>query len=300
MKRIFLSALITAGIVAATFQVLLGSERARPPEIHSLLLGTVETVKTDSPAPAPTPAETYPLVCRGAPSLKQERDTGSYVGFRFTRGTKPAGEGLAPGECSWMDRGMRADEPDKLYQDFEGVEFPPGKQPWFVEFHSPDKYWTFQVSTQLSKDWGLHLAATSSEPLDFSAIEKARGFTVIDRATVVSDLEVSYPLVCRGGKSLVMNFAASGRFISLKFTKGTKPAGDGLAPGECSWKDRGMNSGEPHGLYQYVEDIDSLKAGTLAPENRWYEELQSPDKYWTFMVYNSGRGLTVTSARPKK
>ena len=300
MKRIFLSALITAGIVAATFQVLLGSERARPPEIHSLLLGTVETVKTDSPAPAPTPAETYPLVCRGAPSLKQERDTGSYVGFRFTRGTKPAGEGLAPGECSWMDRGMRADEPDKLYQDFEGVEFPPGKQPWFVEFHSPDKYWTFQVSTQLSKYWGLHLAATSSEPLDFSAIEKARGFTVIDRARVVSDLEVSYPLVCRGGESLVMNFAASGGFISLKFTKGTKPAGDGLAPGECSWKDRGMNTGEPPWLSQSVEDMESFKAGTLAPENRWYEELHSPDKYWTFMVYKNGRQLNVTSARPNK
>ena len=297
MKRIFLSALIGIGIVVAIFQVSSGSKAATAQQGYLLAHGP-EIFKTA--APAPTPPETYPLVCRGAPSLKQERDTGSYVGFRFTRGTKPAGEGLAPGECSWMDRGMRADEPDKLYQDFEGVEFPPGKQPWFVEFHSPDKYWTFQVSTQLSKSWGIHLAATSSEPLDFSAIEKARGFTVIDRPRLPSDLEVrppSYPLVCRGGPSLKIGILRDGTKIGFEFVPGTKPAGDGLAPGECSWKDRAMNAKEPPRLSQYVEDMDRLKAGTLAPENRWYEELQSPDRYWTFMVYNKARQLNVTSAR---
>ena len=292
MKRIFFSALITAGIVAATFQVSLGSEIARPPGIHSLLWCGVETVKTGSPAPTPTPAETYPLVCRGAPSLKQEPAIGSYVGFRFTRGTKPAGEGLAPGECSWMDRGMRADEPDKLYQDFEGVEFPPGKKPWFVEFHSPDKYWTFQVSTQLSKYWGIYLAATSSKPMEFPAL--------VGTVRLPPNIEVSYPLVCRGGPSLKMVILPDMKNIGLTFVPGTKPAGDGLAPGECSWKDRGMNTGEPPRLSQYVEDMESFKAGTLAPENRWYEELQSPDKYWTFMVYNRGRRLNVTSARSKK
>jgi hypothetical protein len=60
-----------------------------------------------------------------------------------------------------------------------------------------------------------------------------------------------------------------------------------------------MNDGEPSRLSQYVEDLDSLKAGTLAPENRWYEELHSSDKYWTFMVYNKSRQLNITSARPK-
>lgn len=297
MKRIFLSALILVAMVAAIFQISSGSDATRTPRVYPFSYRGAETFKTDSPAPTPTPAETYPLVCRGAPSLKQEPATGSYVGFRFTKGTKPAGEGLAPGECSWMDRGMRADEPDKLYQDFEGVEFPPGKKPWFVEFHSPDKYWTFQVFTQLSKYWGIHLAATSAEPLEFAAIDRAKKFTVIDRAKVVSDLEVSYPLVCRGGPSLKIGILRDGTKIGFEFVPGTKPAGDGLAPGECSWKDRAMNANEPPRLSQYVEDMDSLKAGTLAPENRWYEDLHSPDKYWTFMVYNKSRQLNVTSAR---
>jgi hypothetical protein len=271
MKTILLSALIGVGMVVAISQILLGSEAARTPE-------------------------SYPLVCRGAASLKIDNGKSLtwYVGFTFTRGTKPAGEGLAPGECSWMDRAMHDDEPDKLYENVEGQEFPPGKKPWFLEINSPDKYWTFQVSTQLSKYLGKHLAVTSASPFEF---------TVKDTARVPSDLEVrppSYPLVCRGGPSLEIVIWPDSRNIGFKFVRGTKPAGEGLAPGECSWIDRRMNAGEPSRLSQNVEDLDSLKAGTLAPENRWYEELHSSDKYWTFMVYNKWRQLNVTSARPKE
>src|SRR5216684_2728595 len=85
------------------------------------------------------------------------------------------------------------------------------------------------------------------------------------------------------------------------FVRGTKPAGEGLAPGECSWVDRGMYPNEPDRVSQHVEEgSDSLKVGgTLAPENRWYEELHSSDKYWIFMVSNNGRGqMIATSARP--
>ncbi|MEO8435669.1 MAG: C1 family peptidase [Pyrinomonadaceae bacterium] len=110
-----------------------------------------------------------------------------------------------------------------------------------------------------------------------------------------------YPLVCRGGESLVIGIAPGERNIGFVFTRGTKPAGEGLGPGECSWKDRGMYPAEPDRLSQHVEEgSDSLKVGgTLAPENRWYEELHSQNKYWTFMVSNNGRGhLIATSARP--
>src|SRR5437667_8305127 len=110
-----------------------------------------------------------------------------------------------------------------------------------------------------------------------------------------------YPLVCRGGGSLVIGIAPGERNIGFVFTRGTKPAGEGLAPGECSWKDRGMHADEPDKVLQHVEEgSESLKVGgTLAPENRWYEELHSADNYWTFMVSNNGRGrLNVTSARP--
>src|SRR2546423_5863980 len=112
-----------------------------------------------------------------------------------------------------------------------------------------------------------------------------------------------YPLVCRGGGSLVIGIAPGEGNIGFTFVRGTKPAGEGLAPGECSWKDRGMYPNEPDRVSQHVEESsDSLKVGgTLAPENRWYEELHSSDKYWTFMVSNNGKGqLIATSARPNK
>ena len=112
-----------------------------------------------------------------------------------------------------------------------------------------------------------------------------------------------YPLVCRGGGSLVTGIAPGEGNIGFTFVRGTKPAGEGLAPGECSWKDRGMYPNEPDRVSQHVEEgSDSLKeGGTLAPENRWYEELHSSDKYWTFMVSNNGRGqLIASSARPNK
>ena len=110
-----------------------------------------------------------------------------------------------------------------------------------------------------------------------------------------------YPLVCRGGGSLVIGIAPGEGNIGFSFTRGTKPAGDGLAPGECSWKDRGMYPNEPDRVSQHVEGgSDSLKVGgTLAPENRWYEDLHSTDSYWTFMVSNNRLGqLIATSARP--
>ena len=109
-----------------------------------------------------------------------------------------------------------------------------------------------------------------------------------------------YPLVCRGGGGLVVGIAPGERNIGFIFVHGTRSAGEGLAPGECSWVDRGMYPNEPDSVSQHVEEgSESLKVGgTLAPENRWYEELHSADSYWTFMVSNNGRGqLIATSAR---
>ena len=116
----------------------------------------------------------------------------------------------------------------------------------------------------------------------------------------------SYPLVCRGGGSLVIGVAPVERNIGFTFVRGTKPAGaagDGLAPGECSWADRGMYSTEPDRISQHFEgSSDSLNtAASVAAENRWYEELHSADNFWTFMVFNNGRGeLIATSARPNE
>lgn len=109
----------------------------------------------------------------------------------------------------------------------------------------------------------------------------------------------NYPLICRGGGGLVTGAAPGEENIGFTFARGTKPAGEGLAPGECSWTDRGMFASEPDRVSQHVEGGSELiVGGTLAPGNRWYEELHSANSYWTFMVSNNGRGqLIATSAR---
>src|SRR5205807_7646426 len=75
--------------------------------------------------------------------------------------------------------------------------------------------------------------------------------------------------------------------------RGTKPSGEGLAPGVCSWTDRGIYETEPNRVSQHIEEVKG------APKPGWYEELRYSDKYWTFMVSNNGAGqLIATSARP--
>ena len=284
MKRFFLSALIGVGMVALIFPLFSGRSAAQ------------------------LKRESYPLVCRGGGSLA--RDGGGLVvgtppdnrniGFVFTHGTKPAGEELAPGECSWVDRGMRADEPNRVSQHIDerseslkvGGKLAPENR-WYEGLQSEDRYWTFMVYN----DQHGQLIVTGARPNEEMIVSPT--------AKVPSDLEVierprSYPLLCRGSESLEIAFAPSIRAIGFKFTRGTKPAGEGLAPGECSWVDRGMYADEPNKLSQEVEEgwEESLKAGkTFAPENRWFEELHSSRKSWRFMVYNHRSVLHVTSAK---
>jgi hypothetical protein len=118
----------------------------------------------------------------------------------------------------------------------------------------------------------------------------------------------SYPLLCRGGPTLPIYIAPGVTNIGFTFKQADGRASDGLLPGQCSWKDRRMSPSEPVKVSQHIEEgtavagapkfPESLKV-YLSPENRWYEELHSTEKYWTFMVYNDGMGqLIVTSARP--
>ena len=115
----------------------------------------------------------------------------------------------------------------------------------------------------------------------------------------VAQTPQSYPLVCRGNANLPIGTAPGEGNFGFVFTRGTKPASQGLAPGECSWVDRGMYPQEPDRLSQHVEPNSPSLRGNLTPENRWYEELHSSEKYWTFQAYNNGNGqLIVTGARP--
>ncbi len=311
MKRIFISALIRIGMVAAIFQIMPGSAAKRTPD---LLVRRGKTFNNNSPAP--TPPESYPLVCRGGGRLvfigqgslvigtpPGERN----IGFVFTRGTKPAGTGpapreaLSPGECSWVDRGMNDDEPNNVSQHIEegseslkaGGKLAPENR-WFKELHFKDNYWTFMVFNNGRRQ--AQLVATSARP---NVVIEVSSTARVPPALEVIEKPRSYPLLCRGSESLVIAFTPSIRAIGFTFTRGIKPAGEGLDPGECSWVDRGMHADEPNSLSQDVaEGWESLKGGRSLPaENRWYEELRSSRKSWRFMVYRQRSMLRVASAR---
>src|SRR5438105_1246944 len=121
----------------------------------------------------------------------------------------------------------------------------------------------------------------------------AATFPLFSGVSAAARTREDYSLVCRGGPSMVIGPAPGVSNIGFTFTRGTKPAREGLAPGECSWEDRGMHPNEPDSVSQHVEEVVG------APKPGWYEDLHSPDKYWTFMVSNNGAGqLIATSARP--
>lgn len=142
MKRIFLSALIV-GMASLIFQLLAGTRAASLAETYPLVCRGIETFKTDSSPPCDG-------CVNGAAAPR-------YVGFTFIRGSKPSGKGLAPGECSWLDHGMRSDEPNVLIQEIEavgGVE----KYAWTSELRSPSSYWIFNVYSSRGR-----LIATGAE-----------------------------------------------------------------------------------------------------------------------------------------
>jgi hypothetical protein len=111
-------------------------------------------------------------------------------------------------------------------------------------------------------------------------------------------MQQSYPLICRGSANLEIGNAPGVGNIGFVFTRGTKPASQELAPGECSWTDRGVRAEEPNRISQHVANGVQSLSDNPADENKWYQDLHSPDNYWTFMVYNDRQGqLIVTGAQ---
>src|SRR6266849_5813267 len=106
MKSRFLSVLIAVGMTSLIFQLLSDTRAARLVDDYPLVCRGAATFKTDAPTPP----------CEGCINAG---DVPKYVGFGFIRGSKPSGKGLAPGECSWLDRGMWVDEPNVLVQEID-------------------------------------------------------------------------------------------------------------------------------------------------------------------------------------
>lgn len=109
-------------------------DKTRPrtpcPRLAALLLGALLLC-----AAAAEAQRSYPIVCRGGGGLHF-----TYLGFsnfssqpqiqvRFARGRAGVGgdwgrlDSLAPGHCSWQDRAVAADEPDRLLIPLREAEF---------------------------------------------------------------------------------------------------------------------------------------------------------------------------------
>ena len=146
MKTRFLSVLICVGAASLIFSLFSNAKAERSVDDEQLVCRGIETFKLDPPAPP----------CEGCTKVNTEEPR-SYVAFTFIRGSKPSGKGLAPGECSWLDREMWADEPNTLVQEIEGVGLAE-KYRWIKELRSRDSYWTFNVHSSHGR-----LLATGSE-----------------------------------------------------------------------------------------------------------------------------------------
>jgi hypothetical protein len=118
---------------------------------------------------------------------------------------------------------------------------------------------------------------------------------------------------CRGGAPSTFGFqlySTGETLLNVRFKPGTKPAGQGLNPGECSWLDRGMRAGEPAQLCQSVKDMFLSTSSTSVPGMEgiqllvmtqwsksapWLEKIRNPAAYIDVYVYNDGRSCMVVT-----
>jgi hypothetical protein len=107
----------------------------------------------------------------------------------------------------------------------------------------------------------------------------------------------SYALRCRGTNDLKVTVVLAAGFATYTFKKGTRKADAGLAPGECSWLDRGMREGEPDTLIQGNTPNPTLFSPPPLDWS-WTEVLKDPENYWTFYVYTAEGSLVVTDSKP--
>ena len=156
VKGIFLSALLGIGMALLTGQLFSGTRAARIADDYPLVCRGSETFKIDPPTP-----------CEGCVNADEAP---RYVSFMFIQGSKPSGEGLAPGECSWLDRAMRAGEPNVLVQEIDPVAGAE-KYAWIKELHNPSSYWTFNVHSARGR-----LLATGAERSGKPVVSDRGGF----------------------------------------------------------------------------------------------------------------------------
>lgn len=97
----------------------------------------------------------------------------------------------------------------------------------------------------------------------------------------------SYPMTCRGGGTLtIRNNGSAG--VQISFRPGTGAAPSGLSPGQCTWSDRALRSGEPTTI-----------CDSGASASQYVGQLVRPDQYVILQVFNNGQGcMKVTRVGP--
>jgi hypothetical protein len=93
-----------------------------------------------------------------------------------------------------------------------------------------------------------------------------------------------FPLRCRGSAGMA---SANGNNLIINFSRGERPADQGLQPGQCSWLDRGLRPNEPT---RVVDQRPTSGEAEITARH-----INAGDT-WTFWVFNAGRFLRATSS----
>jgi hypothetical protein len=93
-----------------------------------------------------------------------------------------------------------------------------------------------------------------------------------------------YPMWCKGTAGMA---SSEGKNLIIDFKPSDKRAPDGLAPGQCSWLDRGIRPGEPTRIVSEQFSVTTAKqvAGQI-----------NAGADWTFWVFNVGKFFKGTTS----
>lgn len=103
----------------------------------------------------------------------------------------------------------------------------------------------------------------------------------------------SFPLTCKGSSSVTLDLVPDAHEVFIHFQKGNQPAGPNganLAPGVCSWGDRGMRPAESSALCaKQIFNYRVFLPGSGAPRYNFVQgyinRMQQDGQVLTFMVH---------------
>ena len=131
--------------------------------------------------------------------------------------------------------------------------------------------------------------------------------------TTIGFAQTSYELVCRGGGTLYFNYTPFSNFWSQpqiwidNISKGSRGVGNSLEaisslqPGQCAWKDRPIHANEPSRIIipvNYNNFSISWHQGKvmgISSTLSYINNLQDPNRYQSFHVYNDRRGNFIST-----